>query len=205
MKYVKINFKAFDFTQPLQSFMGSALRGAFGYSLKKIVCVNPSFMCRDCFARESCLYYNFYEKTNGYHNYRFDICLDSKEFDFNLFLFGEACEKLPYVASSIHKMLTETGIGKDRKISKNLNINVNGKIIFDGNNFSIPKDYIKLFKTEYYSPDIILKFITPFRSKKDNKLLKSNPPLELILSSVQNRKNQIEGKKNGENRFYSNI
>ncbi|NOX15844.1 MAG: hypothetical protein GXP61_07460, partial [Epsilonproteobacteria bacterium] len=195
MKYTKINFQIFDYSQLLPEFMGSALRGAFGYSLKKVVCINPSFTCRDCFAKVGCLYYDFYEKTDSYHKYRFDIKLNQKEFNFNLFLFDSACDKVPYVLSAIHKMLSETGIGRDRKTSKDFHIKIDNKMIYSGDSFSIPKEYAKVFKTTDFSSNIILKFITPFRTKKNNHLLRSDPPLELILSSVQNRANRLRDKK----------
>ena len=60
--------------------MGSALRGAFGYALKKVVCMNPSFKCDGCFVRSDRLYYDFYEKKDAYHKYRFDISLELYEY-----------------------------------------------------------------------------------------------------------------------------
>ncbi len=195
MNYVEVNFRAYDKHYPLVTFMGSALRGAFGYSLKRVVCVNPSFTCRDCFAKDSCLYYDFFEKANSYHNYRFDIKLDQKEFDFNFFLFDSACDRLPYIISAIHKMLKETGLGRDRRTFEKFTISVSGKTVFDENGFSMPKEFIRSFEVSQYHPNIKLEFITPFRTKKDNRLLKTSPSLELILTSIQNRANQLKNKK----------
>ena len=195
MNYVEVNFRAYDKHYPLATFMGSAIRGAFGYSLKRVVCVNPSFTCEDCFAKDSCLYYDFFEKTNSYHNYRFDIKLDQKELDFNLFLFEGACDKLPYIISAIYKMLKETGLGRDRWTFKKFEISANGKIVFNGNEFLMPKDFIKRFEISQHFTNIKLEFITPFRTKKDNRLLKTCPSLDLILTSIQNRANQLKNKK----------
>ncbi len=58
--------------------MGSTLRGAFGYALKRIICINPSFRCDSCFTKDECLYYDFYEQNNSFHKYRFEIELGSK-------------------------------------------------------------------------------------------------------------------------------
>ena len=195
MNYVEVSFRVCDEHYSLAFFMGSAIRGAFGYSLKRVVCVNPSFTCKDCFAEDSCLYHDFFEKTNSYHNYRFDIKLDQKELDFNLFLFEGACDKLPYVISAIHKMLNEIGLGKNRRTFERFKISVNGKTVFDENGFSMPKEFIKNFEISQYRQNIKLEFITPFRTKKDNHLLKTSPSLELILTSIQNRANQLKNKK----------
>ncbi len=194
MKYTKINFNILDNHIHLNPFMGSALRGSFGYALKKVVCINPSFTCKECFASTDCLYYDFYEKIDTYHKYRFDILLDKTVFDFNLYLFDDACEKLPYVLSALHKMLNVIGFGRDRVTSDNFVISVNKQVVYEGKKFDIPKNYTNEFKLDNYSSDILLKFLTPFRTKKDNRLLKNSPTLELILSSIQNRKNRLQGK-----------
>jgi CRISPR-associated endoribonuclease Cas6 len=195
MRYTKVGFKSLDCDTPLSFFMGSALRGAFGYSLKKVVCINPSFACENCFARDNCLFFDFYEKKDSYHKYRFDISLEPKSFDFNLYLFVDACEKLPYIISSLHKMLGENGIGRDRITTKKFTLHVNDKLVYNGADFDLSGNHIKEFNLDTYHKDIALKFITPFRTKQKNRLLKELPPLELILSSVQNRKNSLQNQK----------
>ncbi len=194
MRYTKINFKTLDDIK-LNPFMGSALRGAFGYALKKVVCISPSFKCDGCFAQSDCLYYDFYEKKDAYHKYRFDILLEPSRFDFNLYLFDDACEKSPYVISAIHKMLGEIGFGRDRKTSKNFTISIDGEVVYDGKEFKTISKNILCFKSKKYHKDLVLRFLTPFRTKKDNRLLRTAPQLELILSSIENRANMLQGKK----------
>ncbi len=94
--------------------MGSTLRGAFGYALKRITCTNPSFRCDSCFAKDDCLYYDFYEQNNSFHKYRFEIELGSKQFDFGLYLFEGVCNNLAYILSALEKMLREIGLGVNR-------------------------------------------------------------------------------------------
>ena len=109
MKYHKIEVKINSNLQP-PYFMGSMLRGALGFALKRVTCINPSYNCDGCFAKDNCLYYDFYEKQNSFHPFRFDINLASEKFDFTLYLFENACEKLPYILSALHKVLTEIGL-----------------------------------------------------------------------------------------------
>ncbi len=195
MLYTKINFKALDNNIKLDPFMGSALRGAFGYALKKVVCINPSFKCEGCFASANCLYYDFYEKRDSYHKYRFDILLNPSKFDFNLYLFEDACEKLPYVLSAIHKTLSEIGFARERRVSDNFRMSVNDKVVYDGKVFTLGGDYTRVFEPKKQSKDIVLEFVTPYRTKKDNRLLRTAPKLELILSSIENRANMLQNKK----------
>ena len=81
-------------------FIGSQLRGALGYALKKVSCINPSYKCDGCFATNNCLYYQFYEEKNSFHKYRFDFELGLEYYNFDFYLFNDVCDKLPYVVSA---------------------------------------------------------------------------------------------------------
>ncbi len=102
MKYHKIEVKIDSKLKP-PYFTGSMLRGTFGYALKKVTCINPSYNCEGCFAKDNCLYYDFFEKQNSFHPFRFDVKLGSENFNFSLYLFESACDKLPYILSVLHK------------------------------------------------------------------------------------------------------
>ena len=58
MKYSSIKVIT-DIVLPYK-FIGSTIRGALGWSLKRVVCINPSFKCEGCFAKDNCLYYDMY-------------------------------------------------------------------------------------------------------------------------------------------------
>jgi len=173
-------------------FIGSTLRGAFGVSLKKVVCINPSFDCQECFAKDSCLYYDFYEEKNRAHQYRFDFTLNPKTYDFSLYLFEDATDKLPYVVSAIHKMLTEQGLGVDRKRFEIERIECNNKPIYKEGTFNLKDIQKEEFQPKVTSDKITLKFLTPLRMKYQGKLLNKKPPLEILLYSIQNRLNEIK-------------
>jgi len=194
MKYVKLSILTNEITPPY--FIGSQIRGVFGYALKKIVCINPSFKCEECFAKENCLYYEFYEEKNRFHKYRLDFELGKSYYDFDFILFDSACEKLPYIISAFYKLFNEFGLGKDRKKIQNFDIFVNGKNIKDNNsNIKIPKDYIKEFKTNSFSSKVLLKFITPLRIKKKNRFIKDDSiELKDILDSIFKRNLQLQDK-----------
>ncbi len=173
-------------------FIGSTLRGAFGVSLKKVVCINPSFTCNGCFAKENCLFYDFYEAKNRAHRYRFDFELNPENYDFTLYLFEEATEKLPYVLSAIHKMLTKQGLGVQREKFTIDSITCNGKRVYDNSNFDLSDITPQHFQPDEIPEHITLSLTTPLRMKYQNRLLNQKPPLEPLLYSIQNRLSEIK-------------
>ncbi|WP_434580243.1 CRISPR system precrRNA processing endoribonuclease RAMP protein Cas6 [Sulfurimonas sp. NW15] len=176
-------------------FIGSQLRGAFGYALKKVVCINPSFTCDGCFAKDSCLYYDFYEKKNSFHSYRFDFELGLNYYDFNLYLFEDAVSKLPYVISAFIKLLGEVGLGRDRLKFSNFDIFVNNTLINKNGTIQLPQNYTKTFTIENYYQDVLIKFITPLRIKKNNRFLRDdNIELKDIINSIYQRQMKLLGK-----------
>ena len=183
-------------------FSGSMFRGALGYALKKVVCINPSYQCEGCFAKDSCLYYDFYELKNVTHPYRLDIELGKDDYSFGLYLFENACEKLPYVLSAIQQMLTAQGLGKEHEKVTAFSITVNGKDVYNGTDFNLEscrfgnteQDFLtnKMFGVTEPT-NIHLKLKTPLRMKKNNRFIKDDVDLEDILRSINQRKSQLKG------------
>ena len=179
-------------------FIGSMIRGAFGYALKKVTCINPSYRCENCFAQESCLYYSFYEKPNSFHKYRFEIELGTNRFDFGLYLFNEATNELPYVLSALEIVLTKNGLTKNNYTFNNLTIKVNNQEVFEGKEFKKLNIEQKSFQIDTYCPNIKIKLLTPLRIKKNNKLLRDDIDIEDILRSIYQREQEF---KTGEKAF----
>jgi hypothetical protein len=170
------------------------VRGAFGYALKSVSCINPSYKCGECFANESCLYYDFYEKKNSYHRYRLDFELGAEIYDFGIVLLGNACEKLPYIASAAYMMLKRYGLGKDRIKYEKFDMYVNGSACLKDDKISLPRDYVKEFSSDGCSGDVKVKFVTPLRIKKENIFLKNdNISLKEILNSIYQRRLSLFG------------
>ena len=173
-------------------FTGSMLRGALGYALKKVTCINLSYQCDGCFAKDTCLYYDFYERQNSYHSYRFDIELGSYKFDFGLYLFNNSCDKLPYILSAIDNMLTKVGLTKDNYKFKDIEILLNSQKIYQNGEFNSINISPNIFKLDDYYPDIKIKLLTPIRIKKNNKFLRDDIELEDILRSIYQRYQKLE-------------
>ena len=193
MRYAELRVK-FEPSQKLPFFIGSQVRGAFGYALKIVSCINHAHKCDECFASESCLYYDFYEKKNSYHRYRLDFELGAKVYDFGIVLIESACEKLPYIASAAYMMLKRYGLGKDRVKYEKFDMYVNGGACLKDDKISLPRDYVKEFSFDVCSGDVKVKFVTPLRIKKDNVFLKNdNISLKEILNSIYQRRLSLFG------------
>ena len=190
MQYHYIEVKVNSKLKP-PYFTGSMLRGSFGYALKKVTCINPSYSCDGCFAKENCLYYNFYEKVNSFHPYRFDVTLSSESFDFSLYIFSSATKDLPYIISALHKMVTENGLGKENITFKNVEILVNKQTIYSNGEFKKLENAPKEFQLDNYCRNVKIKLLTPLRIKKNNKLLRENLELEDILRSIYQREQEL--------------
>lgn len=113
----------------LPPFKGSMLHGAFGHSLKRIVCVLRGRQCTTCLLKESCLYPRVFEtrlmappghnpKTALPHPFVLEPPTDERtvfqkgdSLAVNLLLFGEVNTLLPYFVHVFDKM-GEAGMGR---------------------------------------------------------------------------------------------
>ena len=195
MQYTKISIIIKSDSRP-PYFIGSQLRGALGYALKKVTCINPSFDCKECFATSNCLYYEFYEEKNRAHKYRFDFELGKEFYEFDFYLFDNACMKLPYVVSAFYMMLTQNGLGKDRKIYKQFDMYINDIRCLINGQLKLPKEFIKTFQIDTIYQNITLQFKTPLRIKKDNRFVrKEEIELKDLVNSIYQRQMQLIGQK----------
>lgn len=159
-------------------FAGSALRGALGMALKEVVCVNPKRLCQGCFASANCLYHEFFERDNHTPNYRLDIELFPKHFDFTILLFGEATRHAPYVVAAISKMIEECGIGANR---------VRGTIK------SIACDGPKVWQEKPYAPNVLIELVTPLRIKHNNLFVRDEIDWHGFVTSMARRLGEVQG------------
>ena len=193
MVFYKINI---SFKKDAPYFIGSQIRGAMGYALKKVVCINPSFKCDGCFAQDNCLYYDFYERVGVYHKYRLDFTLGNPTYDFNFYLFEDSTKALPYVISAFYKLFTEIGLGADRETTNNFSIKVNDKDVYKDGSFSLegiePQSWSEDFE---YKDKVSLKLITPLRIKSNNRFVRSAKELDIkgLINSIYQRQRMLQG------------
>ena len=118
----------------LPAFKGSLLRGAFGYMLRRTVCVRtPQQLCESCFLNRQCAYTAIFETLIHDEPPRFlrglphaprpfvlDADIEQREFapgeifSFEMRLLGTSVTYHPFVIFAIHKM-AERGFGSRRQ------------------------------------------------------------------------------------------
>lgn len=176
-------------------FIGSQLRGALGYALKDVSCINPTAKCDGCFATDSCLYYQFYEEKNSFHKFRFDFKLGGEFYDFDFYLFDDATTKLSYVVSALYMMLTKNGLGSDKQTYSEFEMFVDGLSILENQQIKLPQHFTKEFQLDKICQDITLHFQTPLRIKKANRFVRGDE-LELkdIINSIYQREMKLLNK-----------
>ena len=178
-------------------FIGSQIRGAMGYALKKVVCINPSQQCEGCFAADHCLYFQWYEQKGGYHAYRLDIELGKGYYDFSLLLFGDATSRLPYVISALQRLLSVHGLGKERHKIERYEMSLNGTDILQGGKVTLPQQTLQTFVLPETTPPKRLKitFVTPLRIKYRNRFVRNiaHLPLPTLIASIDARWKQLCG------------
>ncbi|SFV68135.1 hypothetical protein MNB_SV-13-1634 [hydrothermal vent metagenome] len=177
MNYYQIKIDVNNNRKP-STFIGSALRGAFGHSLKEISCINPSYQCKGCFAKERCLYYEFYEQSSGYRPFRFNVHMKQENYNFTLFLFFENGREsdLSIVVDAFSLMLNKYGLAQE-------------KVKFPHSTFNIERLFpLKQTFLPSASSTVHIKSLTPLILKQANRGLIKDIRLEDILSSIYKRK-----------------
>lgn len=180
MKYTKINVKIHTKDKP-PYFMGSQLRGAFGYALKNV---------------SLSLYDRLIEEKNIIHPYRFDIRLGMMVQEFSLYLFADLCSEVHMVIVAIDEMIRKIGLGRDKKTYNNYTLMVNDVLVYANGELHNFDDGAIDFIPPKPKKDIILRLDTPLRIKKDG-LFVRNEQIEIndILNSIYQRSRAIKGKK----------
>jgi hypothetical protein len=116
----------------LPRYKGSTLRGAFGSTLKRVVCIRHDLNCEVCLVRPSCVYTQLFEtlppdgvdafqgQKAGPHPYILEPPLDEQQhyapddtLTFGLTLLGRASDYLPYVIFSLDQA-GQKGFGQGR-------------------------------------------------------------------------------------------
>lgn len=200
LKYLKFDFTIRGGEAPL--FTGSALRGAFGHSLKKVCCINPKGICEECFAESTCLYYDFFENKNRGHGYRFGVAIPSSGWNFSFYLFGDSCDRAPYALSALNMALREGGVGAKRERVQIVSVWCGEKLVFGGDRYELKGVKPNLFepKSDRKISKIVLK--TPLRLKSDGKRVAPDEITALALAlSALRRLDEIEGREFQKRRF----
>jgi len=189
----------------LSKFKGSTIRGGFGYSFKKISCINKLKKCDECQFLKDCVYMRIFEpKIFMEENIKeiprpfvFEYPPDTKniydenEFlKFNFIIFGNAIDYFPYFFLSFVNLGNE-GLGSTREkfiIEKINQIYPCKKEMFDNTQIDIrlpEKRKIELLVRNDLNK-LKIKFITPLKLKYEGKLI-SHPEFHIFIRAILRR------------------
>ncbi len=170
----------------LPSFLGSTLRGGFGSVFRKITCITHKNSCRDCLLKNKCVYSYIFESPGENARYTyiphpfvieppFFVEKPVHSLRFNLILFGNAIEYLPYFIYTFEE-LGNIGLGKERIKYRIKEITSKGDLIYDGETKILRNSPAPItgdeIETELNSRNkkpvrqITLEFLTPTRIKE---------------------------------------
>ncbi|MFH1097802.1 MAG: CRISPR system precrRNA processing endoribonuclease RAMP protein Cas6 [Candidatus Desantisbacteria bacterium] len=203
-------------TLHLPTYLGSTLRGGFGYAFKRTTCCNPQRDCQQCLLKERCIYSYVFEgfshegpkryTGNTPHPFIIEPSDVSKSqyhegetFEFNLILIGKAIDYLPYFIYTFDE-LGRLGIGKGKgKLNltqvNNLPINSNEPVlIYDSNSKQLLNssqlitiaDILKQAANYRNYPHLTLNFLTPTRIKSQGRLV-STPDFDIFIGNLIRR------------------
>ncbi len=199
----------------LPEFKGSTIRGVFGVALKHVVCALKQNACETCLLNTRCLYAQVFEPPkpeqvkdrtkDGAVSHPFVIEPPStrqtrfepgESFEFNLLLFGESNQSLPYFIYAFDRM-GQYGMGKRLAGSagtfKIESVSWNGDILYTDKEkkLILPElmEHLSVSPVGIQSDDTLeltLVLKTPLRLKYKNQL-KADLPFKVLVSAMLRR------------------
>lgn len=204
-----LSFSVFQFTAEvteeifISEFKGAALRGGFGKSFKRLVCINPyENDCNRCIVNKNCSYHKIFNANVKVETSRLlNIAttaprpfvlepptvnqrkfIKGEQFTFNLILVGWAIDYLPYFIIVFERLGEIFGIGKrlerDRGKFFIVSVKCNGRSIYSNRTRYLSSN-IKPKKIEDLAPiknskKIRINFLTPTRLEINHERLLLN-------------------------------
>lgn len=193
----------------LPPYKGSTFRGAFGAALKKVVCAVRDKDCSRCLLAGRCVYARVFEtavpspdpnlrQVAPPHPYVIEPPLDERTrfaaeelFAFNLLLFGEFNDYLPYFVYAFETM-GEQGLGVGRRQGRGRytleSVASGEQRLYDGGTRQMEKPrptQLELHSSSAGRGLLCLRLLTPLRLKFDNQLQASLPFHLLVRAALR--------------------
>jgi CRISPR-associated endoribonuclease Cas6 len=198
----------------LPPYKGSALRGAFGYALKKIACPFKDRNCADCILKSNCIFAYVFETSipkddPNYKKYKTaphpyiiippitenNYFPPKTQLSFDFILIGKANEYLSYLIYAFLKM-GKIGIGRKKGKFKVINVEACFKDNSTKEIYNPKQDRIELYNNKINYPDadeefsedeVVITLETPTRIKEKGDLLSLNIPFKLFIERLCER------------------
>lgn len=195
----------------LPEYLGSTLRGAFGWALKRSSCALRLQECSSCMLRTQCAYAWLFETENYTancgrtinarphpfviqpHEGQLEMSRKGDLFSFSMVLLGKGNDYLPHIAHSV-KLIGDSGLGSGRKVGCGRfsldRITQNGEKVYSSADGILHKiesaEEIHLGeKPEEQTTSCRIVLVSPLRVKFANKLYRELPFHILVRTGLR--------------------
>ena len=190
----------------LPPYKGSALRGGFGHSFRKVACAIKRKDCDDCLLKHRCAYSYIFETPppadsdlmRKYprvpHPFVIEPPLEEKSkyepgerLDFGLVLIGRAREYLPYFVYAFDE-LGNMGIGRGKGRYRLEKITCSGAVIYMAKDkvLGACTDVARFTRSDSPVPRLGIRFLTPTRIKFEERLA-AEPEFHILIRNLLRR------------------
>lgn len=176
--------------KPKYPFIGSTIRGIFGYALRQVCCVYVNFNCKECEFKGSCAYFSFYENEKT-PNFKLNIKLNQPNYDFEIYLFENAIKHLKPVIIAI-KNMPSIGLGVKKLPFSYKQIFLNQSEITNAKIDDITPTFLT-FTPHFKGGNYELKTITPLRIKQKNIYVKNSLDFAIFIRQIAMKFGEITG------------
>lgn len=186
------------------SFLESTIRGGFGHTFRKTVCISRGAECKDCDFTNTCVYQYVFETMpppgtkimRKYNHVPHPFVLsvaESREdqIALELKIFGTSVKYLPYFIHSFIQ-LGRTGLGKDRVrfVLGQAVDRVSGQILFSGGRMTSVEPSVECFDlpSENGGKNInraVITLKTPLSIRKNGSILSSIEPAGFLITLLR--------------------
>ncbi len=202
LKYIKVHVRFEGLQPPITTpYVGTMLRGALGYSLKRLFCIFKKRGCNSCPLKEFCFYYKIFEtpapEDSGFSAdylphpfllsplpWRYE---NSPSIDFDFLLLGDFTRYFPYFLRAFIQM-GEWGLGGKRSHPRRILVMEKGKVLFSSTEEDFKNPEIRTMRLEDCPSrkEITLEILTPLKIKERGRVV-FPPNFPILMRSIFRR------------------
>jgi len=177
----------FQHNQPISRFPAATLRGAFGYTLRGLVCMDMKINCAECILQPKCAYAYLFETLPSEKSPRLrklkavprPFAIRTAKHDtqggFEILLVGNAVSYMPYFIYTFNK-LGKKGVGAQKSRFQIAQVTCGDTIVYDGAQMlegnGVGQKVLNIFPGDTAQGGVSLHFQSPLVLRKNGAVLR---------------------------------